>query len=344
MDALPHHGVEVSPVVPPIDEGLADIERRRLSWIIGGYQALLRLDLSQYDAILVFHAFQQFPAEIRRILLDLKVDLPVVGYTHGSHWDPTDTYRTIHYPGMEPFDVANLLCLDRVLVVSEYIREVILANLRRWQPDVARALDEKIAPVGLPINTAMMDAHRTDEKFERLTVVFNHSLIPSKGPELFARTAEKILELHDVQFVVTREPPGPELRSIFDGLERRFPGRFVFGGTLSLPEYFRTLWKADFQLSTAQHETLGVSTLEAMYTENCCLMPDRCSYPEITGGYRDALYSSPEELFEKLDFFIRNEDRRREVAEELHRRSLRYSPETVAGNIASVLRGVVKKT
>ena len=342
MEALPHHGVEVSPVVPPIDEGLADIERRRLSWIIGGYEALLRLELDKYDLIFIFHAFQQFPAEMRRILFDLKVDLPIVGYSQGSHWDPTDTFRFIHYPGMEPLDAANLLCMDRVLIASEYMREVMLGNLHKWQPDVARAVEEKLAVVGLPINTGMMDAHRCDEKSERLTIVFNHSLIPSKDPELFAHAAEKILEMHDVQFIVTREAPGPQFRGVFDSLERRFPGHFVFGGTLSLAEYFRTLWKADIQLSTAWHATLGVSPLEAMYAENCCLMPDRCSYPEITGGFSDILYASPEDLVEKLDFFIRHEDRRREVAEELHRRSLRYAPDEVAGNITSVLAGVVK--
>jgi glycosyltransferase involved in cell wall biosynthesis len=108
------------------------------------------------------------------------------------------------------------------------------------------------------------------------------------------------------------------------------------GAAYALPEYFRLLWKSDFQISTALHEGLGIATLEAMYTDNCCLHPDRCSYPEITSGLPDILYRSPEELLDKLDYFLKSEGARQEVAVELRRQSLHYSPEKVASQLASV--------
>ncbi|MFQ5880170.1 MAG: glycosyltransferase family 4 protein, partial [Dehalococcoidia bacterium] len=280
-------------------------------------------------------------SEVRRILLDLKTPLPIVGYTHGSHWDPTDVFRSIHYPGLEVTDLANLLCLDRVLLPSHYLRDVLLSNVGRWQPEVANQLAEKMAVVGLPVNTHRLDAFYTEEKFSRPTIVFNHALIPSKAPEVFLDVAERILAKQEVDIVITRGAEDEALKMRFQEIERRFPGRVVFGQTYSLPQYFRLLWQADFQISTALHEGLGIATLEAMYTNNCCLLPNRCSYPEITDGFQDVLYTSTDELLDKIDYFLKNEQARRKVAVELRERSLRYTPEQVSSRLAAVFSELV---
>lgn len=334
-EALSERGLDVV-AVKPRRRPSPDMERQRLAWILDGYKALVDLDLHSGDLIFIFHCFQHFPSEVRRILLDLKARVPVVGYTHGSHWDPTDLFRFIHYPSMEVTDLANLLCLDRVLVPSHYLRGVLLENIAKWQPEAASQLQGKMAVVGLPINTRRLDACRSQGGFERPTIVFNHSLIPSKAPEVFLEVAAAVLEKHDVNVVVTRQLEDESLKERFRGLGDRFGGRLIFGETYSLPEYFRLLWKADFQISTALHEGLGIATLEAMYTYNCCLLPNRCSYPEITGGLDDVLYSSSEELVQKIDYYLKNEAARRQVAAALHERSLRYTPEEVASRLVAV--------
>ena len=86
----------------------------------------------------------------------------------------------------------------------------------------------------------------------------------------------------------------------------------------------------------ATHEHLGIATLEAMYTHNCCLLPNRCSYPEITGGYQDVLYSSTVELEEKLDYYLEDRSAREEAAATLHERSLRYTPGDVVPRLMAV--------
>ena len=335
MEALTGQGMEVLAVNPPPSSS-PDQETRRLAWILDGYKALLDLDLHSGDLIFIFHIFQHFPAEVRRILQDLKMPLPVVGYTHGSHWDPTDLFRFIHYPGMEVTDLSNLLCLDRVLVPSHYLRRVLLENIAKWQPEAADRVERKMAVVGLPINTRRLDACRTQEKFDRPTIVFNHSLIPSKAPEVFLEVAERVLERHEVNIVITRHAPDEGIKRRLDELNGRFPGRLVFGETYSLPEYFRILWTADLQVSTALHEGLGIATLEAMYAYNCCLLPNRCSYPEITHGLDDVLYSSTEDLVAKIDYYLKNETARQKAAAALHERSLRYTPEQVASDLVAV--------
>ncbi len=343
VEALAAQGIEVVAVKPPPSSS-PNQEKRRLAWILDGYKALLDLELRPGDVIFIFHTFQQFPAEVRRILQDLRTPLPIIGYTHGSHWDPSDLYRFIHYPGMEVTDLANLLCLDRVLVPSHYLRGVILENIGNWQREAASKIEGKIAVVGLPINTRLLDASRTDERFDRPTIVFNHSLIPSKAPEVFLDVAERVLERHEVSVIITREAPDEGINRRLAELSGRFPGRLTSGETYSLPEYFRILWRADIQVSTALHEGLGIATLEAMYTHNCSLLPNRCSYPEITGGLEDVLCSSTEELLDKLDYYLKNEGARRQVAQTLHERSLRYAPDQVASRLVAVLTELEGRT
>ncbi len=343
VEALTAQGIEVLAVKPPASTS-PDQEKRRLAWILDGYKALLDLDPHPVDVIFIFHIFQQFPTEVRRILQDLKTSVPIIGYTHGSHWDPSDLYRFIHYPGMEVTDLANLLCLDRVLVPSHYLRGVMLENIGNWQREAASKIEGKTAVVGLPINTRRLEASRTEERFDRPTIVFNHSLIPSKAPDVFLDVAERVLERHEVNIIITREAPDEEIKRRLAELSDRFPDRLTSGETYSLPEYFHILWKADIQVSTALHEGLGIATLEAMYAHNCCLLPNRCSYPEITDGLEDVLCSSTEELLDKLNYYLKNEAERRQVAQTLHQRSLRYAPDQVASRLLAVLAELGRRT
>jgi hypothetical protein len=96
--------------------------------------------------------------------------------------------------------------------------------------------------------------------------------------------AEFALGKHDCQIFLTREVKGTDVEDRVAHLKQRFPGRVYIGGTLSLDAYFRLLWQTDIQVSTARHESFGVSTVEAMYTGNCCLLPNNARYPEITGN------------------------------------------------------------
>ena len=341
-ETLPQFGIEAHVVDPELTETFPDMERTRLAWLLETQKELLRLDLSEFDLVFIFHAFQQFPCEVRRLLQDLRVALPLVGYTHGSHWDPTDVYRQIHYPGMDVLDLANFLCLDRILVVSDYMRDTLVENIGRWQPEAAAKVSSRIAVVGLPINTELIDRYKTEPRFDQRTIVFNHSLIPSKQPEEFLTVAEEVLGRHDdVRVVITRSAVDAAMRDRLHTLQRRFPEQIEIGGTYPLPEYYELLWQSHIQVSTASHESLGISTLEAMYTGSACLLPNRCSYPEITGGLEAALYASRDELLEKLERYLEDEAARASLAAELQQRSLRYSPERVVKAIADVMFDVV---
>ena len=110
------------------------------------------------------------------------------------------------------------------------------------------------------------------------------------------------------------------------------------GNNLPLPNYYRALWMAELQVSTATHESLGIATLEAMHTGTCCILPRLGSYPEITGEHPDALYDPGEgQLHERLTYLLQHPDRRQAVAGDLQRAAARYTPAVVVPRIAAVL-------
>jgi glycosyltransferase involved in cell wall biosynthesis len=326
--------------LPPTGPGGPD---QRLSWILANYRGVLReLVEDPPDVIFCFHVFSVFPVEIRRMLLDLGLSIPIVGYTHGSHWDPTDTFRTETYPGMEVLDLANLHVLDRVLLVSEYMRTTLRATIGAFNTPLAEQIDAHAAVVGLPLAVDRMDACRSDRRFPRPTVVFNHAPVSSKNPELFARVMARVLPHYDVGVLITRDfAPGQPGGQAIAELAERFPGQVLLGRDMPLDEYFQALWAADLQVSTATHESLGVSTLEAMYTGNCCVLPRLGSYPEICDGHPDVLYEPGEEpLEERLRWFLEHPEHRRAVASELQRMADRFHPRAVVEKIAAAVRDV----
>lgn len=332
-------------VVRPVITVPGDNDERvaRLRWLVSSYDAVLDvMSTSPPDVVFFFHAFSVFPTEIRRMLLDLGLEVPLVGYTHGSHWDPTDTFRFQAYPRMELLDLANLHILDRVLLVSDYLRATLRDTISAFNAPLAKALDAKCEVVGLPLDVERIDACRTDERWTRTTVVFNHAPVASKNPDLFVHVMHRVLPRYDVQVLFTRRFRQTQAGGMaVAALAARFPEQVALGNDLTLPDYYRALWMAELHVSTATHESLGISTLEAMHTGTCCILPRLGSYPEITGGHPDVLYDLGErQLEERLTYFLKHPDRRHTVAIDLQRAAARYTPAIVVQRIANVLNAL----
>jgi hypothetical protein len=334
-------GFEVVRPRPSASSLLGGPRQARVRWIAEGYARILdALSEGPFDLVFSFHIFNAFPVEIRRMLLDLGQDSLLVGYTHGSHWDETDTFRFEAYPGLELLDLANLHVLNRILVVSDYMRGTLQRNIGAFNVTLAQQMEAKMSVVGLPLDTATMDRCRTTQSFEHLTVVFNHAPISSKNPELFVRVMHSVMARYPINVLFTRRFDGgtPAFDAIA-GLIERFGERVLLGNDMALGDYYEALWRSQIQVSTATHESLGISTLEAMYTQNCCILPRLGSYPEICGEHPEVLYELGESgLEERLSYFIELPGRRRAVATELSRRALKFEPARVVATIARVLR------
>jgi hypothetical protein len=168
----------------------------RLKWVLQGYQKIAEAVMrSRPDVILAFHSFAAFPAEIKRILLEIGIQVPLVAYTHGSHWDPSDTVRLESYPGLELLDLANLSCLDRVLFDSEFIRDTVLANVAGFNQRVSDSIRARSSVVGLPLDTEFIDSLRTDQSYALPTIVFNHAPVAAKDPVSFVRVLGQVMAI-----------------------------------------------------------------------------------------------------------------------------------------------------
>jgi glycosyltransferase involved in cell wall biosynthesis len=286
------------------------------------------------DAVLAFHAFWPFTMDLRRIMDDAGYRGPLVTYTHGSHWDPTDLFRFERYPRMAWADLGNLLCADRVLAVSDWMASTMLASVRCASKAAAEELGPRLRTVGLPLDLARIDAARAPEDTGPPVVVFNHAPVTAKRPELFFELAWELLRRTDARLLVTRRFPAasPGLAR----LTRSYPGRVTLGGDLPIDDYYAALWRAHVQASVATHESLGVATLEAMATRNCCLLPKVGAYPEITEP--SALYDHPGELLPALVRAVRDETPRRSLADrQMARARTVYSPQRVAKAVHQAL-------
>lgn len=292
-----------------------------------------------YDVVLAFHAFWPFAADLRRVLDDSSVAPALVGYTHGSHWDPSDLFRYERYPDLRWADLGNLLALDRILVVSEWMRDTLRRNVKAASEEAAGELDARMRVVGLPIDLARIDAARRPPTDPTPTVVFNHAPIKAKRPDTFLDLADELLRTTPARVRITRRfDPGSVWAVRADDLARRHPGRMIVSRDLPIDDYFAAMWDASVQVSTATHESLGVGTLEAMATRNHCLLPRCGAYPEVVDEDPDVLYSDDADLLERAVTAVTDPALRDRVAERLCRRARAlYSPETIAGNVYAVL-------
>jgi glycosyltransferase involved in cell wall biosynthesis len=337
------------PPPDPAGRGPADADAAagggedRLEWILSCYRGTLAALRDPPDAVFSFHVFAAFPTEVRRMALDLGLSVPMLGYTHGSHWDPSDSYRFEVYPGMELLDLANLDVLDRVLVVSRYMRTTLRTSVAALNEDVARRLDAKVAVVGLPLDVERIDACRPQRPAGRPTIVYNHAPVSSKNPDLFAEVMHRVLPRYDVGVLFTRRfAPGRAGCESVGRLAADFPGQVVLGNDLSLDDYYRALWDSELQVSTASHESLGMATLEAMYTGTCCVLPRLGSYPEVCDDHPDVLYElGADQLEERLCFLLDHPQRRREIGAQLRRLTERYHPGPVVAGIGRTLAEVL---
>jgi glycosyltransferase involved in cell wall biosynthesis len=337
---LKSRGVEVLELQRSTAFGGMSRTTERLKWITSAYPGIIDvITQTHVDAIMLFHAFSAFPTEIRRILLDLGYSIPVLGYTHGSHWDPTDLFRFERYPGLELLDLANLQALDRILVVSDYMRNVLIRNISAYNPETGSAMAEKIAVVGLPINMGLINSYKTSRKFDRLTLVFNHAPISSKAPDVFVEAVEPLMRLYDINVLITRRFTKANTGGMrVAELARRFHRRLILGNDMSIPDYYQALWMTDIQVSTATHESLGIATLEAMYTKNCCILPAVGAYSEICGEVTGTLYRPDRQaLGEALRYYIENGEERIRLADMLSQQAVRYGPTQVVDRILATL-------
>jgi len=317
-----------------------------MDWIYDSYKYLNNLEPKPNDVIFIFNSLINFPGEVRRLVNHhTRVGCPIIGYTHGSHWDKTDSIRVESSPKLLYQDLANMLTYDRLFVVSDYYRVLLRKELMVLGPVILERFDEIVRVVGLPIDVESIDkSNKRSKKLNtsnKVRIVFNHSLRPPKQPGNALYVIEKILSTRDnCSFEITRAfIEGTQIEKDLKNLSKKYKSRIIFHNNLTLNDYYNLLWNCDIQFSTASHESFGVSTIEAMYTGNACFTPDDLSYPEITGGIGN--YHDIDDLVEMVIKSIDDYVFRNNISEAQRSVAMRYKPSIIVDKIIKIIEEIV---
>jgi glycosyltransferase involved in cell wall biosynthesis len=211
-------------------------------------------------------------------------------------------------------DLAGALAADRVAFNSASQRDAFfreMETLIRRMPDARPlwALDEvRSKSLVLPLGIRLDDFPPVPPRDGAPPlVVWNHRWEWDKDPETFFRVLGRLAE-RDVPFRVAvagegyrRAPP------VFREARAALGERVIHWGNLSdRAAYLRLLCRGDVAVSTARHETFGISLVEAAFAGAHPLAPRALSYPEILPPqlHGRCLYAGEADLEARLEALL----------------------------------------
>ncbi len=223
-------------------------------------------------------------------------------------WSPTDEdvklKRDVHYAFI---NYSSALVADKVLFNSEYHRRSFLEALPSFLnafPDYQNmesieqiAQKSEVLPIGMDFEK--LEQHRTHERFELPTILWNHRWEYDKNPDDFFNALQQLQKENMAFNLVVLGENYENSPAIFKQVPQLFKKELLhFGFAESRAEYIKWLWKCDIVPVSSKQDFFGISAVEAIYCNNHPILPQRLAFPEHVP--EEYLYQSQEELVAQL--------------------------------------------
>ena len=137
-------------------------------------------------------------------------------------------------------------------------------------------------------------------------ILWNHRWEYDKNPRAFLKALTRLAD-EGLSFEVALTGENPrQVAEEFETARARLGSRIVqYGYVARFEDYARLLWAADVQVSTAQHDFFGLSTVEALYCGCVALLPRRLNYPDlIPAAYHDRFLYDEGEVYRALRDYL----------------------------------------
>jgi hypothetical protein len=284
-------------------------------------------NIIKWDRIFVADAW--FPGiEMIKYISDIaRIPVKTYGVWHAGSITIEDFMAPSH-SWAKYFELGFFKAFDGIFVGSEYSKRSVIERLLipYLQDDYEiREMADKIFPIGLPMNFDHLDKINKLKLPKEKVVLFPSRFDLEKRPNVFMDMIECLVATGNMKNVTFRFCTGrkaiktnaPWLETKLKFLMDRFPRNNPDGITvdfkynLTKEEYYTELAKAICMVSCTADETFGYCVAEACALGTVPIVPKAFCYPEILDGHEEFMYSTFEELVERVGTYLKLWDENR---------------------------------
>lgn len=205
----------------------------------------------------------------------------------------------------------SALAADAVYFNSSFHQQSFLTSLPRFLkafPDYKEleSVDDirsKSTVLSLGMDLSAFDIYEEKKGKGPARILWNHRWEFDKNPEAFFQSIAQIKKEKLPFKLLILGQQFPQSPTIFKQAKERFSEHIEhWGYCSSFAEYAQLLWRTDISLTTSIQDFFGGSVVEALYTNNHPILPNRLAYPAHIPNifHEDTLYNDNTDLLNKL--------------------------------------------
>ncbi|MDQ7037413.1 MAG: DUF3524 domain-containing protein [Anaerolineae bacterium] len=216
-------------------------------------------------------------------------DVPVALYFHENQLTYPQNSRQKHGWQYGFINYASAMAADVLYFNSTYHMQNFFAELPRMlkhfadnnESQTVTELREKSSVLPLGLDLRRFDAHFVNkDSHSSPLIVWNHRWEADKNPTAFF---DALYTLADEGYDFRLALFGENFRQHpleFEAAKARFGTKIIqYGYAESWADYARTLWQADYIVSTAYQDFFGIAVSEGIYCDCVPILANRLNYP-----------------------------------------------------------------